>query len=216
MSTTQRKWLGSAVVLGIAGILAYVYRDSISLTKFQAFVGTFSPAALIIAFMVLPLFGAPISVFLIATGLRFGFPIGVLVTSLSSTVHHLIAFQVAHGRLRKSVQAMIARKGRKIPDLAPEHQAGWAALFAAIAGPPYAVKLYLLALTNIRFRIYMGVGVPVYTLCSMPMIAAGSMAGRFNGWWFSLAGVVIAAGLVLTRILRKRAAARKVEDVDLN
>jgi uncharacterized membrane protein YdjX (TVP38/TMEM64 family) len=164
---------------------------------------------LIAAFMLLPLLGAPISVFLIATGLRFGFPMGILVTFLSLIVHHLVAFRLAHGRWRKSVQSKIARKGRKIPELAPEHQAGWAALFAAVAGPPYAIKLYLLALTNIRFRVYIGVGVPVYTLCSMPMLAAGAMAGHFNGWWFSLAGVVIAAGVLTTRLLRKRAAARK-------
>jgi len=216
MNPVKWKWLAWAVALGVAGFLLYTHWDSISVAKFQAFVGTFSPSVLIATFMVLPLLGAPISVFLIATGLRFGFPAGVLVTFLSSAVHHLIAFRVAHGRLRGSVQRLIARKGRKIPELAPEHQAGWAALFAAVAGPPYAVKLYLLALTNIRFRIYMGVGVPVYTLCSMPMVAAGSMAGRFNGWWFSLAGVVIAAGIFTARALRKRAAARKAEEGNLN
>jgi len=216
MNPVYRKWLAWAIVLGIAGLLLYLYRDSLSLAKFQAFVGTFSPEVLIAAFMVFPLLGAPISVFLIATGLRFGFPMGVLVTFLSLIVHHLVAFRLAHGRWRKSVQSKIARKGRKIPDLAPQHQAGWTALFAAVAGPPYAIKLYLLALTNIRFRIYLGVGVPVYTLCSMPAVAAGAMAGRFNGWWFSLGGVVIATGVITTRLLRKRAAARKAEEVDFN
>lgn len=216
MNPARRKWLAWALLLGIAGALLYVYRDSISLAKFQAFVGTFSPAVLIVAFILCPLLGAPISVFLIATGLRFGFPTGVLVTFTSLMVHHLIAFRLAHGRWRKAVQRKIARKGRKIPELAPEHQAGWTALFAAVAGPPYAIKLYLLALTNIRFRIYLGVGVPVYTLCSMPMLAAGSMAGRFNGWWISLAGVAIAAGVLTTRLLRKRAAARKAEEVQFN
>jgi uncharacterized membrane protein YdjX (TVP38/TMEM64 family) len=209
MKLTHRKWFAWAIALGGAGVLLYLYRDSLSLAKLQAFVGTFSPAVLIVAFMLFPLLGAPISIFLIATGLRFGFPMGVLVTFSTLTVHHLIAFRIAHGRWRKSVQSKIARKGRKIPELAPEHQAGWAALFAAVAGPPYAIKLYLLALTNIRFRIYIGVGVPVYTLCSMPMLTAGALAGRFNGWWFSLAGVVIAAGVLTTRLLRKRAAARK-------
>jgi uncharacterized membrane protein YdjX (TVP38/TMEM64 family) len=209
MKPTHRKWLAWAIVLGLVGLLLYVYRDSLSLAKLQAFVDTFSPAVLIAAFMLFPLLGAPISIFLIATGLRFGFPMGVLVTFSSLTVHHLIAFRIAHGRWRKSVQNKIARKGRKIPELAPEHQAGWTALFAAVAGPPYAIKLYLLALTNIRFRIYIGVGVPVYTLCSMPMLTAGALAGRFNGWWFSLAGVVIATGVLTTRLLRKRAAARK-------
>jgi uncharacterized membrane protein YdjX (TVP38/TMEM64 family) len=209
MKPTHRKWLAWAIALSLAGLLLYVYRDSLSLAKFQAFVDTFSPAVLIVAFMLCPLLGAPISIFLIATGLRFGFPMGVLVTICSLVVHHLIAFRIAHGRWRKSVQSKIARKGRKIPELAPEHQAGWTALFAAVAGPPYAIKLYLLALTNIRFRIYIGVGVPVYTLCSMPALTAGALAGRFNGWWFSLAGVVIAAGVLTTRLLRKRAAARK-------
>jgi len=209
MNPTYRKWLAWAIALGFVGFLLYVYRDSLTLAKFQAFVGTFSPAVLIAAFMLFPLLGAPISVFLIATGLRFGFPMGVLVTFLSLIVHHLIAFRIAHGRWRKTVQSKIARKGRKIPELAPEHQAGWTALFAAVAGPPYAIKLYLLALTNIRFRIYIGVGVPVYTLCSMPAVAAGALAGRFNGWWFPLAALVIAAGVLTTRLLRKRAAARK-------
>jgi len=216
MTPAQRKWLAWAIALGCAAALLYHFRDSLSLSKFQAFVGTFSPAVLIAAFVLCPLLGAPISVFLIAAGLRFGFPLGVLVTFSCLLVHHLIAFRIAHGRWRKSVQRKIARKGRKIPELAPEHQAGWTALFAAVAGPPYAIKLYLLALTNIRFRIYLGVGVPVYTLCSMPMLAAGSMAGRFNGWWVSLAGVAIAAGVLATRFLRKRAAARKAEGSDFN
>ena len=214
MNPAQRKWLAWAIALGSAGFFLYAYRDSLSLTKFQAFIGTFSPGVLIAAFMVFPLLGAPISVFLIATGLRFGFPMGVLVTFLSLIVHHVIAFRLAHGRWRKSVQSKITRKGRKIPELAPEHQAGWTALFAAVAGPPYAIKLYLLALTNIRFRIYIGVGVPVYTLCCMPAVAAGAMAGRFNGWWFPLAGVVIAVGVLTTRILRKRAAARKALELN--
>jgi uncharacterized membrane protein YdjX (TVP38/TMEM64 family) len=209
MIPTARKWiLWAAVLVAIAGALFY-YRDSLSVAKFQAFVDGFSPTVLIVAFMLLPLLGSPISVFLIAAGLRFGFPLGVAVTSGCLIVHHLIAFRIAHGRWRQSVQHAIARKGRKIPELAPDHQAGWTALFAAVAGPPYAIKLYLLALTNIRFRIYFGVGVPVYTLCSMPALAAGAMAGRFSGWWFSLAGVVIATGVIATRLLRKRAVARK-------
>ena len=64
------------------------------------------------------------------------------------------SMKLAHDPL----QDRLVKWGHKIPAVLDRGQVGFTALFAAIHGPPYFVKLYLLALTNIPFRIYLGVG----------------------------------------------------------
>lgn len=59
------------------------------------------------------------------------------------------------------------------------------------------MKLYLLALTNIPFRIYLGVGPPVYILFCLIPVGAGSSVRTLNPVWiYAALGGMTAASLL--------------------
>jgi hypothetical protein len=76
-------------------------------------------------------------------------------------------------------------------------------LTAIVRGPPFFAKLYLLALTDIPFRIYFLVGVPIYILFSLVPVGAGAALMNFDPTWISvligIATLLLLAGLWLRR-----------------
>lgn len=114
----------------------------------------------VVAYFILPLFGFPVSVFLIVAGMRFGFLGGMLVAASGILFHHVIAFRVVHGWLRSILISRLERAGYRVPFFIERNQICYTALFAAVHGPPYIAKVYLLALTNVTFRVYLCVGAP--------------------------------------------------------
>jgi uncharacterized membrane protein YdjX (TVP38/TMEM64 family) len=158
-----------------------------------------------IGFILLPLAGVPVSVFLLLAGVRFGFWGGMGATMVAMFLHHLIAFHVIHTWLRERVRAGLERRGYPVPDLKERNQLCFTLLFAGIYGPPYIVKVYSLALTNLPFRIYAGVTVPVYLLLGAVKVGAGSAVITLNPTWiYWIIGLMILLTVIL-RWLGKRA-----------
>lgn len=152
------------------------------------------PVWFIAAFLFLPLLGFPLSIFLLLAGVRFGISGGMAVAAVAVFFHHFAAYRLAHGLFRDRVRHRLARSGHAIPPIDPKHRIWFTALFAAIHGPPYAPKLYLLALTDIPFRIYLWVGAPVYlAFCILP-VGAGSAVMNFNPTWLY---IIVGASAIL-------------------
>ena len=160
----RHPWKTAIVLLGmtVGAWIFFTYRENLSRSVLIEF-GRGLPAAwLIVLFLLLPLLGFPISVFLVVVGIRFGFAAGMAVAVVVVFLHNLAAYHLVHRLFRTAVRRFMERVGYAIPSIGKDHRAWFTAMFAAIHGPPYTVKLYLLALTDIPFRIYFWVGAPVY------------------------------------------------------
>jgi len=194
------------ILLGfvLAGFILFLFLGDHPSLNVEALLekGRSIPApAFIAAMFVLPLCGCPINLFLIVAGTRFGFGNGFLLTACAMVFHHLLAYRIAHARPRSWLLQRLERWGYKVPVLSRGHQVRWTALFAAIYGPPYAAKLYLLALTDIPPRVYLWVGMPVYLLFAIPSLAFGHALGTESILW--IMGVLIAVLVILPWIRRR-------------
>ncbi len=137
----------------------------------------------LVLFLILPLVGFPLSILLVLAGIRFGFAVGMAVSAAAVFFHNFAAYHISHGLFRDRMRNFLERAGYAIPPISPGHSVRLTALFAAIHGPPYFAKLYLLALTDIPFVIYFWVGAPTYLIfCAIP-VGAGSAVTQFDATW---------------------------------
>jgi uncharacterized membrane protein YdjX (TVP38/TMEM64 family) len=211
----QHKKLAAAALLG--GVLAIVlwhYRDRVDREAIVAFAEGLPLRWFVPAILVLPLIGFPISPLLVVAGIRFGFAGGMAFATGVIVFHNIAAFRLTHGLFRVRLRNRLARAGYGIPVIDPKHQAWLTALFAAIHGPPYAAKLYLLALTDVPFRIYLWVGAPIYAFFCVIPVGAGSAVDSLKPWViYALVGMSIALLAVGFLLKRRYTASRAgVED----
>ena len=157
------------------------------------------------AFFILPLAGFPLSILLLLAGMRFGLWGGMVASAAAVAFHNFAAFRIAHGLFRDRVRERMERAGYGIPPIDPKHRIWFTALFAAIHGPPYAAKLYLLALTDVPFRIYFWIGAPIYIAFCLIPVGAGSAVTDFNAKWLYIligaSALLLAGGYLLKRRL---------------
>jgi uncharacterized membrane protein YdjX (TVP38/TMEM64 family) len=198
----QRVALLAILVIALAAV-AWIHRDRIDRESIVAFAESLSLPWFVAALAVLPVIGFPITPLLVVAGIRFGFAGGMAVATAMVFLHNLIAFRVTHGWFRERLRGRLERAGYGIPEIPEGHQAWFTALFAAIHGPPYAAKLYLLALTNVPFRLYFWVGAPIYAFFCVVPVGAGSAVSTLNPWViYALVGLsvaLLAAGVVLRK-----------------
>lgn len=180
------KWLCAILCLALIGASAWTHRADLSRENLMHLSKTISAPWFIAAFVVLPILGFPISVLLFAAGARFGWGPAAALAAVGIVLHHSIIFRIMHAGMREWVKSWLERRGKKIPNLKPDHRAWFTMLFAAIHGPPYTMKLYLLALTDLPFRFFLGAGAPVYWLFALLPILAGSAIMHFNPLWIYL------------------------------
>ncbi|MCW1923093.1 hypothetical protein OKA05_11060 [Luteolibacter arcticus] len=199
----HKKLVVSILLLVAAGIALWSYRDHLNRESIVAFAEGLSLPLFVLAFFMLPLIGFPITPMLVVAGIRFGFGGGMAVAAGAILFHHVVAFRLTHGLFRERLRNRLGRAGHGIPAIDPKHQAWFTALFAAVHGPPYAPKLYLLALTDVPFRIYLWVGAPIYIFFCVIPIGAGSAVNTLKPWViYALVGmsaVLLAAGFFLKK-----------------
>jgi len=189
-----RKHRGKIALLLLLAALAawflYVHRADLSRETLSAY-GRGLPAIwFVLAFLILPLVGFPMSIFLVLAGIRFGFGGGMALTAAGMFFHHFASYRLVHGWFREPVRRRLEKAGHAIPPIKEKHRIWFTALFAAIHGPPYAAKLYLLALTDLPFAIYFWIAAPVYILFGAVTVGAGSAVMNFDPTWiYILVGV---------------------------
>ncbi len=177
------KIITSLVLAVLAGCFLYVHRDDLSWDALVAEVRAWPVVWFIVAFMILPLFGFPISVFLILSGVRFGLGGGMLVAGSVVTFHKLVAYHLVRRWFRDEVSRRLRAAGYAIPGIRANRQVAFTLMFNSVRGFPYFVKLYLLALTNISAWVYFGVGAPVHIVFCSFSVAVGAAAIRLDSQW---------------------------------
>lgn len=192
------------IAIAILGVLAWIFRDDLDRESLIALGKRLPIPVFVIAFLLTPVLGFPISILLFLAGLRLGFSWGMALATGGMFVHSIVAYFVTHGWFRDRLRARLERAGYGIPPIDRRHQAWFTALFAAFHGPPYAIKLYLLALTDVSFRIYLWVGTPVYILFALLPVGAGSAVTDLNPGIISLLVGLMVTFTVLGLVLKKR------------
>lgn len=161
------------------------------------------------AWLVLPLFGFPISVILLATGMKLGVSLAIGLAAVGMAVHTFAAWYIAHGFLRQRLQRWLQKTHFPMPTIPHQHQIWFTALFVTVPGLPYAVKLYALALTDLPFRRYMSIVWLFHVLNAIPFIGLGSAAVDLNTTWLLVFGALAVPTIVLTHWLKNRFPAPK-------
>lgn len=132
------------------------------------------------AYLVLPLLGFPISVLLLASGLKYGFAISIMIASVGMAFHTFAAWHIAHGNHRLRLEAWLSQTRFDLPTIPERHQIWFTALFVTMPGLPYALKLYSLALTNLPFQRYMFIVWFCHVVNSVIFIGLGAAAGKVD------------------------------------
>lgn len=208
----RRKLVVTAFLLVALAVVLWCYRDRLDRESIVAFAEGLSLPWFLAAFLMLPLVGFPITPLLVVAGIRFGFGGGMALATGGIFLHNVVAFRVTHGWFRVRLRNRLARAGYGIPAIDPKHQAWFTALFAAIHGPPYAAKLYLLALTDVPFRIYLWAGAPIYAFFCVIPVGAGSAVNTLKPWViYALVGMSIAL-LAVGFLLKRRCKPPEISD----
>jgi uncharacterized membrane protein YdjX (TVP38/TMEM64 family) len=160
---------------------------------------------LFIALMtILPIFAFPISIFLILAGAKFGLGLGALVTTFTLPVHLIASFLLANSFLRPYLEKIVEEKGFSFPQFPKNRAFFYASLFVVIPGLPYVVKNYLLAMSGIRFRYYLGISWVLELVICIPVVGLGKSAADMNLLLLSLFAGIIVLGYLLSRWLKRR------------
>jgi uncharacterized membrane protein YdjX (TVP38/TMEM64 family) len=135
---------------------------------------------LFVLMALLPLVGAPISIFCIMAGAKFGPWGGLATTGAAVAVNLLISWWIMRSWLREPVEKLLQRTPYKIPVIEKGEYAGVCLLTTLIPGPSYTIKNYFLALSNLPFRIIFMIGLPAHLFAMSTGIFFGDFSGAIN------------------------------------
>ncbi|MEQ9411770.1 MAG: hypothetical protein RIK87_28905 [Fuerstiella sp.] len=156
------------------------------------------------AFVLLPLLGFPISIALLASGMKYGFGLSVAIAAVGMGLHTLAAWHVAQSLFHDRLMHWLRYSRFKLPTIPDRHQIWFTSLFVTVPGMPYAVKLYSLALTNLPFRRYLPIVWCFHVLNAIPFIGLGTAAVSISPvWWLVLVGLMGGSVLAAGRLLRR-------------
>jgi uncharacterized membrane protein YdjX (TVP38/TMEM64 family) len=162
------------------------------------------PAVLIGCFLILPLLFFPITVLLVLVGMRFDAPAGILIIFMLTPFHLLVSFFVVRSVFRSRIEQFARKKNFGIFTIPPKRHLEFAFLFMAVPGLPYTVKNYLLPVSGIPFRMYFLIGWLVQGVMGIPFVVLGDAAAQWDIHLILIVVVVLLAGYLIARQIRKR------------
>lgn len=154
--------------------------------------------------ILLPLIGAPISIFLVLVGIKFGIVMGILLTGVIMLFHLLATYYMVHSFLRLRVVRVLQKFDMKIPQLPQKGKKRLGFVFMIFPGIPYTMKNYLFALTEMPFIPYMLISwTAQFSLC-IPFIVLGKgVIGMDPVILFAAIGILLLS-IVGQNFIRKR------------
>jgi len=159
--------------------------------------------AFVLAFVLLPAFGFPISLFYLTVGAVFPTPALSLAVawgcmSLNTALAYWVARVLAH-----PVERLLRRRGYPLPHLPDSAQ--WRAIVLLRASPlPVLMQSWLLALGGARFLPYMVFGLPVEVLVAAGLVLLGESLFQANLGWVGVGVAVVVLGQMVLVGLRRR------------
>lgn len=157
-----------------------------------------------LAYAILPVFGFPMSVLFFVAGMKFGLVGGSLLSAASIACHLLLAYAISHSFLQKPLTRLLDRMDYSLPQWSRTGEINFAALVVAAPMLSYAIKLYLLALSPVRFHVYFFVSWIIHTVTGIAMIGLGNSAADLNPFWLFAFFLIIVLMTIISQYLKKR------------
>jgi uncharacterized membrane protein YdjX (TVP38/TMEM64 family) len=193
-----------ALIVLLAAWFIYINRDHLTKDEIISYGRSLPATGFIALFAILPLIGFPISILLVLAGLRFGFGWGMAVSVACIYFHHAVAYPICHGGLRERISGFVKNRGHQLPSMKGSSGFWFTLMFTSVHGPPYMFKLYLLALTDISFRLYAGVGGTTYILFALIPVGAAAAATHMNVTYLYVAIAAVSGIALAFNHFRKR------------
>jgi len=152
----------------------------------------------------LPVVGFPMTVFLILVGLKFGTMWGMLITALTMPVHMALSYILARTLFREFLQQLLRKRGYSLPEITSRRALTGVFIFLFLPGLSYALKNYLLAITDIRLRHYLAVNFCAQGVVTLPVAGLGGAAAASNPMAIAIFVAVIAMIALGRWVYKKR------------
>lgn len=165
------------------------------------------------AMAVLPLFGFPLSAFVLSAGPVFAPTLGpgavIACGTAALAVNVSLSYWFAAFALRPWMERVIRWLGYGVPKLPEGRDWEFTLVLRVVPGIPFFLQNYLLGLARVRFGIYMLVSMAVPTTYLTIAVLAGDALAHGDKRKLMLAGVLFAVVGLGLHLLRKRLAARR-------
>jgi uncharacterized membrane protein YdjX (TVP38/TMEM64 family) len=196
------QWMAGIAVVAFLAVL--YLRGQLNHDSLQAFANTLPSSLFVPAYFLLPLFGFPISVLLVASGLKLGLSKSIILAVIGMAFHTLVAWRLARSSLSRPIHRCLAERGFRIPEIPDRHQIWFTCLLVFLPGLPYAFELYGLALTNLPFRRYALIVWSFHVLNALPIIGMSAAFAEFNPKWLAVFGLLAVLMIVIAQWLARR------------
>lgn len=192
----------------LAGLLigcAYVYYRYDLSGLLKTYLASHVDPAIFLALMaVLPVLGAPIVVFLVLVGMKFGVVAGLLLSAVLMFFHLAVTYYLVHSFLRDRIVRLLQRFHVAVPVLGIDYRTWQAVIFVIVPGVPYAVKNNLMALAGVPFVQYMTINWTIHYTMGLPYIILGGAAVDLDMTLLAIGLVLLLLGGLLLHRMRKR------------
>jgi uncharacterized membrane protein YdjX (TVP38/TMEM64 family) len=183
MNYQKKIWimiLTGMFVFAVMGILYFWFRAEL-FAVWSAIQSQNSPPELLIAsFAVLPVFGFPVSPFLVLLGLRFGYGLGIIVMLVIMPVHLIISYWVTHSFLREWVEILAKKNNLNITRISESQRMRFGFIFMVVPGLSYTIKNYLLPLSGLSFFQFFVCGWVTQAMMGIPFVVLGNSAAQLS------------------------------------
>ncbi len=193
------------LIAGILAVLMHFYlQGDLTQDNLKQFAASLPAWLFLPAYLILPLFGFPISIVLLASGMKFGTVNAIVIAVFAMGFHTFVAWHLAHGFFREPLERGLEKTRFRLPRIPQKHQVWFTSVFVTVPGLPYAVKLYSLALTDLPFTRYLWIVWLFHVLNAIPFIGLGSAAARMNVNWLIGFGLLAIVMVLVTNLLKTR------------
>jgi uncharacterized membrane protein YdjX (TVP38/TMEM64 family) len=186
--------------------------------EFLALIGNANPVVLFLAVAILPLFGCPASPLLVAIGIRLGTAVGMVFVGAAYLINFTAGYWLARRWFHAPVGRWLARRGQRLPQVAPADETQFILLLRITPGPPLFLQTYILGFSRVNFTRYLVLSMLVQLGYSFALLSLGQSLNHNAIWRVIMAvglliGVALAVNLVRRRLMARRAAAALLQEV---
>jgi hypothetical protein len=159
--------------------------------------------AFVLAFVLLPALGFPITLFYLTVSAVFPKPMLALAVALACMTANMALSYVSARLLSRPIDRLLHRRGYPLPQLTAG--AEWRAIVLLRASPlPWLMQSWLLTLGGARFLPYMLVGAPVQALVGAGLVLVGESLFQGNALWLLVGVTAILLAQAALGGLRRR------------
>jgi uncharacterized membrane protein YdjX (TVP38/TMEM64 family) len=207
--------LVGAVLVALAGAGGiYLFRDAIFplppvgevRDAIYGFLNSIPAPAYFAAFVILPAFGVPMTLFYLTALPILGHEskvVGVGLAWLAIALNMAFTHLLTHGVFHPLIERILRHRNLKIPRI--RHKNEWKIVLATRTSPiPWALQNYLLALGHSRWRFYLWFSLPIQGGVGLAMMLLGESVLKGGLGYVLIAVFLIIVVNLLLQTFRKR------------